>query len=206
MKGLPEQGQQVFVISPSGAGIPARVLECDAKCTVLSFEENESNPVAVLAGGNLSIQYTNRRGVCRIDGAAHRAKGVTMLRVDHTSKVQLIQRREFVRVDAILPVTYRPVGMTGWTAETTTINVSGGGFMISGREGLRMDQIMEFTITLDGEGKEAGPIDVVGQVVREMPGGLGISITQLDERERERLIRWVFARERQGMLIVKGGV
>jgi c-di-GMP-binding flagellar brake protein YcgR len=206
VKGFPEQGQQVFVIAPSGAGIAARVIKGDPKQTLLSFEENETNPVPALAGGNLAIQYTNRRGVCRVDGAAHRATGVTMLRVDHTSKVQLIQRREFVRVDAMLPVTYRPIGVTGWTAETTTINVSGGGFMISGREALRLDQIMEFTVTLDGEGKEAGPLDVVGQVAREMPGGLGISITQIDERERERLIRWVFARERQGMLIVKGGV
>ena len=194
------------MISPAGAGIAARVVDCDARQTTLSFEENENDPVAVLAGGNLAIQYTNRRGICRIDGAAHRAQGVTMLRVDHTSKVQLIQRREFVRVDAMLPVTYRPIGITGWTAETTTINVSGGGFMISGRQALRMDQIMEFTLTLDGDGAEAGPLDVVGQVVREMPGGLGIRITQLDERERERLIRWVFARERMGMLIVKGGV
>lgn len=194
------------MISPAGAGIAARVVECDAARTMLSFAENENDPVAVLAGGNLAIQYTNRRGICRIDGAAHRAQGVTMLRVDHTSKVQLIQRREFVRVDAMLPVTYRPIGITGWTAETTTINVSGGGFMISGRQALRMDQIMEFTLTLDGDGAEAGPLDVVGQVVREMPGGLGIRITQIDERERERLIRWVFARERMGMLIVKGGV
>jgi c-di-GMP-binding flagellar brake protein YcgR len=195
----------VFVISPSGAGIAARVAECDAKRTVLSFHENEENPVSIFAGGNVAIQYTNRRGVCRIDGAAHRASGVTLLHVDHTSKVQLIQRREFVRVDAMVPVTYKPIGITGWTAETTTVNVSGGGFMISGREGLRIDQIMEFTLMLDGD-KEPGALEVVGQVRRETPGGLGIEITQIEERERERLIRWVFARERVGMQIVKGGV
>lgn len=205
MRGLPEQGQQVFVISPSGAGIPGRVAECDAKGMVLSFHENEENPVSILAGGNVAVQYTNRRGICRIDGAAHRTNGIAVLRVEHTGKVQLIQRREFVRVDAIVPVSYKPIGVTGWTAETTTTNVSGGGFMISGREGLRIDQVMEFTLGLDGD-REAGPLDVVGQVRRETPGGLGIEITQIDERERERLIRWVFARERIGMQIVKGGV
>ena len=193
------------MISPSGAGIAARVAESEAKQIVLSFHENEENPVSIFAGGNVAIQYTNRRGVCRIDGAAHRASGVTLLRVDYTSKVQLIQRREFVRVDAMVPVSYKPIGVTGWTAETTTVNVSGGGFMISGREGLRIDQIMEFVLLLDGD-KEAGPLEVVGQVRRETPGGLGIEITQIDERERERLIRWVFARERIGMQIVKGGV
>jgi c-di-GMP-binding flagellar brake protein YcgR len=204
MRGLPEQGQQVFVIAPSGAGIAARVLEVEAKRSLLSFEDNESDPVNMLAGGNVAIQYTNQRGVCRIDGAAHKASGISILRVDHTSKIQLIQRREFVRVDAMVPCTYRPIGMTGWLAETSTINVSGGGFMISGREGLHIDDVMDFTLSLDGDTKEAGPLDCVGKVVRETRVGLGIRIVEIDKDERERLIRWVFARERLGMQIVRG--
>jgi c-di-GMP-binding flagellar brake protein YcgR len=204
MRGLPEQGQQVFVISPSGAGIAARVADVSAEATMLSFAENESNPVSVLAGGNVAIQYTNRRGVCRIDGAAHRSKSPEVLRVAYTGKVQLIQRREFVRIDAMVPVSYRPIGMDGWLAETTTINVSGGGFMISGREGLLLYDEMDFVLELDGGSKEAGPLEVTGKVVRETPGGLGILITEIDESERERLVRWVFARERLGLQIVKG--
>jgi c-di-GMP-binding flagellar brake protein YcgR len=204
MKGLPEEGQQVFVIAPSGAGVAARVRGVGDGSTTLSFAENENNPVSMLAGGNVAIQYTNRRGVCRIDGAAHRAEAPHVLRVDHTGKIQLIQRREFVRIDAIVPVSYHPIGVDGWNAETTTVNVSGGGFMISGREGLKMDQSMAFTLELDGEVKEAGSLTVNGKVVRETPQGLGIEITDIDEDERERLIRWVFARERLGLQIVKG--
>jgi c-di-GMP-binding flagellar brake protein YcgR len=204
MRGLPEEGQQVFVIAPSGAGLPARVLNVEPKSSLLSFEESESDPVNMLAGGNVAIQYTNNRGVCRIDGAAHKAKGISVLRIDHTSKIQLIQRREYVRVDAIVPCTYRPIGMTGWLAETTTTNISGGGFMISGREGLNILQEMEFTIALDGDTKEAGPLDCVGKVVRETRAGLGIRIEEIEQKERERLIRWVFARERLGRQIVRG--
>ena len=204
MRGLPEQGQQVFVIAPSGAGIAARVMEVEPQEAMLSFAESESNPVSMLAGGNVAIQYTNRRGVCRIDGAAHTGKHPEVLRVEYTGKVQLIQRREFVRVDAMIPVSYRPIGMTGWLAETTTINVSGGGFMISGREGLQIDQEMDFTLALDGDTKDAGPLDVFGKVARETPGGLGIQITRITEDERDRLVRWVFARERVGLQIVRG--
>jgi len=196
MRGLPEQGQQVFVIAPSGAGIAARVARVDATATTLSFAENESNPVSVLAGGNVAIQYTNRRGVCRIDGVGHKCSDAAVLRVDHKGKVQLIQRREFVRVDAMLRVTYEPLGPSGWTAETTTLNVSGGGFMISGREGLRIDEVMPFTVELDGETRDAGPLSMLGRVVRETNGGLGVLVENIDERERERLIRWVFGRER----------
>lgn len=204
MRGLPEQGQQVFVIAPSGAGIAARVAEVAAEQAMLSFAENEANPVSMLAGGHVAIQYTNRRGVCRIDGAAHKGKHPEILRVQYTGNVQLIQRREFVRVDAMIPVSYRPIGESGWLAETTTINVSGGGFMISGREGLNLYQDMDFTLALDGDTKDAGTLDVFGRVARETPGGLGIEITRISEDERDRLVRWVFARERLGRQIVRG--
>jgi c-di-GMP-binding flagellar brake protein YcgR len=202
MKGLPEQGQEVFVVAPSGAMMPARVRAADGISTLLAFGADASDPVAVLAGGHVAIQYTNRRGVCRIDGQAHREPEVGVLRVDHTGKVELIQRREFVRVDAMVPVSYKPIGVDGWTAETTTINVSGGGFMISGTEGLRMNDLMEFTLELDGDSKDAGVLEIVGRVVRETKGGLGILVEQIDEKERERLIRWVFGRERLGRQIV----
>jgi len=163
---------------------------------------NQGDVAAELANGSVAIQYVTRRGVCRIDGVAHRTKEAGAIRVDYTGQVELIQRREFVRIDAMVPVTYQPMGATGWTAETTTINVSGGGFMISGREGLRMDEVCTFTLHLDGE-REAGPLECDGQVVRETAGGLGISITMIDEDERERLIRWVFARERLSRQIVR---
>jgi hypothetical protein len=202
MKGLPVTGQEVWVIAPNGASINGRVHDVDAQATVIEFLHGQKDPAAELANGSVAVQYTNRRGVCRIDGIAHRTKYAGAIRVDHTGKVELIQRREFVRIDAMVPVTYLPLGVGGWTAETTTINVSGGGFMISGREGLRMDEFCTFTLQLDGE-REAGPLECDGQVVRETAGGLGISITLIDEEERERLIRWVFARERLSRQIVR---
>jgi hypothetical protein len=190
------------VIAPTGASIHARAFKVDADATVVEFLMNQGDVASELANGSVAIQYVTRRGVCRIDGVAHRTKEAGAIRVDHTGQVELIQRREFVRIDAMVPVTYLPMGVGGWTAETTTINVSGGGFMISGREGLRMDETCSFTLHLDGE-REAGPLECDGQVVRETAGGLGISITVIEEEERERLIRWVFARERLSRQIVR---
>jgi hypothetical protein len=203
VKGLPQEGQEIWVIAPNGASISARANEVTADATTIEFLRNQGDVASELANGSVALQYVTRRGVCRIDGVAHRAKHEGAIRVDHTGKVELIQRREFVRIDAMVPVTYQPIGPSGWTTETTTINVSGGGFMISGSEGLRMDEVCTFTLHLDGE-REAGELVCDGQVVRETPGGLGISITLIDEEERERLIRWVFARERLSRQIVKG--
>jgi hypothetical protein len=202
VKGLPQPGQEIWVIAPNGASISATAHEVDADATVVEFLRNQGDVASELANGSVAIQYVTRRGVCRIDGVAHRAKDESSIRVSHTGQVELIQRREFVRIDAMIPVTYLPLGVGGWTAEATTINVSGGGFMISGREGLRMDEVCTFTLFLDGE-REAGPLECDGQVMRETAGGLGISITLIEEDERERLIRWVFERERLSRQIVR---
>jgi hypothetical protein len=201
MKGLPEQGQEVAVVALSGATIPARVKDIDERSALLTFERHPTNPVPELAGGHVAIQYTNRRGICRIDGQAHKEPEWGVLRVDYTDKVKLIQRREYVRVHAMVRVTYKAVGIAE-PVETTTVNVSGGGFMISGREGLRMYDLMDFTVDLDGDGPDAGPLEVTGRVMRETPGGLGIRIERIEDEERERLIRWVFGRERLSRQIV----
>ena len=202
MRDLPEDGQQVFVISPSGAALSARVLDRDPVSTLLSFADEARDPVPVLAGGHVSIQYTNLRGVCRLDGQAHKEPEPGVMRVDHDGKVQLIQRREFVRVDALVRVTYEPYGADGALVTTSTVNVSGGGFMLAGSEGLRLHDFTDFTLELDGDTGDAGPMVITGRVVRETANGIGVEIERIDDRERERLIRWVFGRERLSRQIV----
>jgi hypothetical protein len=202
MKGLPREGQEIWVIAPTGASISARVYYVNADATTVEFLRNQGNVAAELANGSVAIQYTTRRGVCRIDGVAHRTKQPGAIRVDHTGGVELIQRREYVRIDAMVPVTYMPLGPGGPKLETTTINVSGGGFMVSGTAGLSMGEESTFILQLDGD-REGGPLEVDGTVVRETAGGLGIQIVAIEEEERDRLIRWVFARERLSRQIVK---
>lgn len=204
MKDLPETGQQVFLVAPSGATIAARVMDRDQASTLLGFEDGARDPVAELAGGHVALQYANRRGICRLDGKAHKEPEAGVLRVDHDGKVQLIQRREYVRVDALVRATYEPYGADGALVVTSTTNVSGGGFMLSGSEGLGLHDFTEFTLELDGDDRDAGPLTVTGRVVREIKSGIGVEIERIDERERERLIRWVFGRERRNRQILGG--
>jgi hypothetical protein len=203
MRGLPEKGQQVFVVAPSGHGTSARVYDSQDGASTLFFDDDSDDPIGMFAGSTVAIQYTNPRGICRIDGQAQ-SVDTDLLRVDHTGKIELIQRREFVRIDAMVPVTYEPLELGGWKGRTTTTNVSGGGFMVSGRENLRVDDELAFTLELDGDVREAGPLSGRGRVVRETRGGLGIEITEIARIDRERLIRWVFARERLARRVVRG--
>jgi c-di-GMP-binding flagellar brake protein YcgR len=99
-----------------------------------------------------------------------------------------------VRVEAFVPVTYQPDGPDGWTATAHTLDVSGGGFRVAEADGLRLGDMRRFTIEL-GEGEDA--VVAIASAVREAgEGSFGMRFVEILERERQRVVRWVFARER----------
>jgi c-di-GMP-binding flagellar brake protein YcgR len=197
----PGIGEAVHVIAPSGASIGARVKDARKASLFLRLDHADSDPLDLLADKAVSIEFTNRRGVCRIIGTAQAAAGDSALRVDATGTVELIQRRDYVRVEAFVPVTYQPDGPDGWTATAHTLDASGGGFQIAEAEGLRLGDMMRFTLEL-GEGEE--PVQAVAQAVREAgDGAFGMRFVEILERDRQRLVRWVFARERLARQIAR---
>lgn len=205
MKGLAE-GQDVYVITPAGMPIDARVEEVGSGEMLVMLFTTDRDPVDKLAGDTVDVQFVNRRGVCRIEGVAHRSKGAaTALRFKATGDVRVIQRRNFVRVDAVVPVQYHPIGKDAWRVDTHTLNVSGGGFLLASPEGVRMGETMEFTLDLgEGEGYEGGELTAVGIAVRQTDGGaLGIEFVNISEDDRKRLIRFVFAREVHARKVLK---
>jgi c-di-GMP-binding flagellar brake protein YcgR len=197
----PGIGQAVHVIAPSGASVDARVKDAATGSFLLRLEPAESDPLELLADKQVSLEFTNRRGVCRILGDAKSAGGGSALRVNATGTIELIQRRDYVRVEAFVPVTYQPDGADGWTATAHTLDVSGGGFQIAEAEGLRLGDMLRFTLEL-GEGEE--PVKVVSAAVREAGERVfGMRFVEILEFDRQRLVRWVFARERLARQIAR---
>jgi c-di-GMP-binding flagellar brake protein YcgR len=194
----PGIGQAVHVIAPSGASFGARVKDAGSASFLLRLDDD---PLELLADRTVSLEFTNRRGVCRVLGTAHEAPGESVLKVDATGTIELIQRRDYVRVEAFVPVTYQPDGPDGWTATAHTLDVSGGGFQISAADGLRLGDMRSFTLEL-GEGED--DLRAVASAVREAEEGtFGMRFVDILERERARLVRWVFARERLARQIAR---
>jgi hypothetical protein len=197
----PRIGEAVHVIAPSGAAIGARVKNAGTASFLLRLDDSESDPRELLADTAVSLEFTNLRGVCRILGTAEAAAGDAALLVNATGEVELIQRRDYVRVEAFVPVTYQPDGPDGWTATANTLDVSGGGFRVADAEGLRLGDMLRFRLEL-GEGEE--PVQAVAQVVREAgDDAFGMRFVEILERDRQRLVRWVFARERLARQIAR---
>jgi c-di-GMP-binding flagellar brake protein YcgR len=127
--------------------------------------------------------------------------GDSVLRVQSTGTIKLIQRRDYVRVEVYVPVTYEPDGPGGRIVTAHTLDVSGGGFQIAEAKGLQLGDMLGFTLEL-GEGED--DIRTVAAAVREAgDSAFGMRFVEILERDRQRLVRWVFARERLARQIAR---
>jgi hypothetical protein len=108
------------------------------------------------------------------------------------------QRREDARVDLVRPVAMIPDGFkVGWLNGFTR-NVSAGGVLVAGADALGPGDRLRLRFELDSEDDL---IDLLARVVRadEAWGLRGLRLERLTDRERERIVKFVFARQRRAL-------
>lgn len=196
----PRVGDTVQVISASGTAADARVKEAGEQGYLLRLDDGASREH--FTDDAVRLQFADLRGVCRLTGTAEEAADPGALRVRSTGAIELIQRRDFMRVDVYVPVTYKPYGPEGRAVQANSLEVGGGGFRLGDAEGLRSGDMLRFSLELE-EGEE--PFRAVATVVRD--GGdrtFGLQFVDLPDRDRDRLVRWLFARERLARQMARG--
>ncbi|HAA90261.1 MAG: Type IV pilus assembly PilZ [Thermoanaerobacterales bacterium 50_218] len=130
---------------------------------------------------------------------------VPMIRVAAPSTVRRIQRRNFVRVPAWIPLVFSVSSDSDDPSEkkiyrTETVNVSGGGLLIKSPFKLSEGVCLEMEIHLP----KRGPVNARGQVVRveekreQSPMYLiGVAFTEIAETDRTKIINFVFEKQRE---------
>jgi c-di-GMP-binding flagellar brake protein YcgR len=192
VKGLSEN-QHVDLVLDAGSRITARVETIDDDSLVLGlFRE----PDVRLAGLDAMIEFIDHRGIHRMRGQLEsQGRERDAIRIVPSGEVELIQRREYVRVDAhaAIDVTFedrpdvQPIG-------TTTVNVSASGLLLAGPSILQMGELIGIALDVG----EDEPVRCKCRVVRETQEGFkGVHISEIHEDEQERLIRYVFQMQRE---------
>jgi c-di-GMP-binding flagellar brake protein YcgR len=132
-------------------------------------------------------------------------QNVPMITVLAPSTLKKIQRRNFVRVAAWIPLAFSILKDTEDFAEkkifrTETVDISGGGVLIKSPLKLSEGDRLEMEIQLP----KRGPVSARGQVVRveekkEQPPVylVGVAFTEITETDRTKIIRFVFERQRE---------
>ena len=144
-------------------------------------------------GSEATLETVDFRGLHRLTGTLDPDRvepDVVLLRWED---VEDIQRRQFVRVEAPCAVEVRRPGRK--PIATYTVNVSGSGFLLAGPDDLAVGDQVTLSVKLGIHDDE--PLEAMCEVVRITGNGhRGVHIIDIDEPARERLVHYVFERQR----------
>jgi hypothetical protein len=148
----------------------------------------------------LVLESITSRGIVHVRGSVERVEQ-DLVRFQPFGDPELIQRREFVRLTAPQRVTLDD--LAGLVVDTHSVNISGGGMLISGKEPrLALETTLRFSLDL---GSRHEPVVGVGKVVRAAEDDqLGIVFTEISDLDRDRLIRFIFDRQRRALAVTRG--
>ena len=192
MRGL-SAGTDVWLRHPELGRLPARVERVEEDRVTLALFVRPDTPVQWVESVEAELETTaEERGVVRARGAVSaEGPGLDALVTVELAESEVVQRRDFVRVDASVPVTVWPGG--GPAVETFATNVSGAGFALAGPSGLAVGTRFRFRLRLPDEPALEGAARVVREGER---GERGCAFESIDERERELIVRFTFDRQR----------
>jgi c-di-GMP-binding flagellar brake protein YcgR len=180
--------------------LPATVETTEPGVVVLVLAVDD-NRVRRLGGAEVAVEHATGRGINRFNGTLElNDRRPEQLRIVLSGDSERIQRREWARVEATLPVTVKgidePVG-----GETVTLNISGGGILV--KDPWNMPLGIDVRVELEVE--PGAKIQALGRVVREpAPDQKGIRIDSIGREESERLVRLVRERELAALRMSRG--
>lgn len=185
VRSLPGSGQGKL-ITPEGGQLPVRTFERGQEVVLVvlvDVEEHEESDRLDPA----DLEYTSVRGVVRLHGEAV-FEDRSLIRFRARGEPEVMQRRSFVRVHTPQAVTLNS-GDPG-QRRVHTVDLSGGGMLLTGAEALQPDQTVGFTMAL---GDDLPAVEGQARVVRiREDEKRALVFEQINERDRQRLIRFVF--------------
>jgi c-di-GMP-binding flagellar brake protein YcgR len=192
-------GEHVQLSLPHVGLLPATVSAVEGGTIVLVLAVKDAR-VKRLAGQEVAIEYKTGRGIQRFGGILQVDSGDTLRVVLH-GEVERVQRREWARVDAILPIKIKGIDEP-IEGETQTLNVSGGGVLVKDKWNMPLGIDVRIEVQPEG-GVE--PIRALGRVVRvASPEEKGIRIDSISREDEERLVRLVRERELAALRMSRG--
>jgi hypothetical protein len=176
-----------------------QVAEIDGDSVLIALVVPAGPDALALVEPDAILEYTTLRGLYRQKGhTTFNGGGPGKVRFVGQGEPELVQRRDFVRVDVNMPVEVT-LKDNPWPAQFDALNLSANGILLAapavGVMTLKLGIFVWLKIPLY-DGKD--PIAVRGTAVREgQKGSVGIRFDHISERDQERLVRHVARQERE---------
>jgi PilZ domain len=175
------------------------VKEIEDEAVVITLVVAATQDAMSLEAPDAVLEFTTLRGLYRQKGFASYAGGDgETVRFVGQEEPELVQRREFVRVEVNIPVSVT-LKDAPWPTDFDAVNLSANGILLAapsaGTLMLKLGMFVWLKIPLY-DGRDA--IDVRGTVVREAQrGAVGVRFDHIKEGDQERLVRFVMKQERE---------
>ena len=200
----PKVKQQVALVVPGVGRLLAKVEKAEKTVVSLTLAATaKSGSISMLSSDDATLVYNTTGGVERLVGTVRRVplrSGVLRFEVKGRTKVH--QQREHVRVEVALAVTLFVRNRTAAPIKTHTVDLSGGGLGVRDPGQLYQGDVVGVSLDLDdGEPRVIMTGKVMRPIARDMKG---IQIERISTKERERLIRFIFARQRALLKMARG--
>ena len=191
----PVVNKQATLSIPGLEELQARVAAVAEEHTDLLLLQRPRSGSNELDRSQAYLDYMTDEGVWRTIGTVRLidGQGSSTVRFQPRGRVQLLQRRAYVRTECIAQVVVMPPERP--PARCLTLNLSGGGMLLRGLAGVERGEVVPFDLHLD-----LLPARIQGtcDVVRITPEGLvGVQFAEITEGDRDRLIRFAYMRERK---------
>jgi c-di-GMP-binding flagellar brake protein YcgR len=193
-----ETGQTVLVRLPGAAAVAARVDAVRAEEAALILLTPPLRPPA--KGQAVEVEVTVDGGILTLAARVVDGDGRAAVRIapDSSKTVTDVQRRDFVRVDASVPVVVRDGGPEGPARDASAVNVSGGGLLLTGIGHLHVGDFAWVALDLE-DGTQ--PIEALVTVVREdLSGGRAVRIASISARDEQRIVRFSFVQQQRARI------
>jgi PilZ domain len=187
-------GKEGKLTTSVGSRIPVRVYERGGDYLMLVLMLDAGDELSRDVVEPLLLEYVSPRGLVRFHG-----RGVVqerdLVRFDVSAAPEVTQRREFVRVPSAHQV--EVAKERGDAIGAHAIDISGGGMLVSGADGLPLGAHVRFSLNL---GANSAPIEGHAQVVRAGDEGKrALVFDEISKSDRQRLIHFVFERQREAL-------
>jgi PilZ domain len=196
-----EPGKHVTVRLPGGDSLPAHIEDADATSVTVALLLKAHLTLSVFKDRVARVEYADKRGLHKLSCTILDVLPGDRLLLSHEQE-DVVQRRDYFRVEAYAPLTITTREETPRTLETNSVDLSAGGMLIADPVEIPAETVIDIQIKLD----PGTPLRAVGRVIRNTGDKkTAVQIVEISQSDRQQLMRYITERQRAA-LRVAGGV
>ena len=190
---MTERAQHGNVDLPQLGSLPALVDLVEGHATAVLLVRPLGG-LAEVVGDSVGIDIATSRGLLHVDALVSGVRDGDRLDLELADAGELVQRRGYARVDAVLEVSVAAAPGGTERIAAAAVNISGSGAVVSRLGNLAIGESVSLSLRLS---PVEPPILISGRIVRAFGEPLrAVHFEQLHGSDRERIVRYVFERQR----------